>query len=156
MPLSSGIKVVNLSDYPEHLDFVAQCHYDMWDHKKSRWSLEKTKDKIRHRCETQHLPMTFVALREDIPVGTGSLWIEDCPDRTDLSPWLACLYVPEQYRLKGVARALVFHRFSVLKELGFKEAYIWSSKKNIVVHENFGWKLYDANVSTGCVMKKEL
>lgn len=51
------------------------------------------------RNRGSELPQTFVAAREDKPVGMLSLVVEDHPDFTHIGPWMASGYIVPSARL---------------------------------------------------------
>jgi GNAT superfamily N-acetyltransferase len=150
------MKIVNLADNPEFLPFVARWHFETWDHQQENWTLAQTEAKIRHCMGKRRLPMTFVAVEGNTPLGTGSLWLEDWPERKDLAPWLAALFVSPEHRRKGVASELIRFRLAQLGSMNFTEAYIWSSKDNLAFHRRFGWQLLDDGISEGIIMYQDL
>lgn len=50
---------------------------------------------------------TFIAVDENVCVGTVSLLKHDCIERPDYTPWLASLYVTPVYRGMGIAEKLI-------------------------------------------------
>lgn len=53
------------------------------------------------------VPKTFVAMVNNVPVGFVSLIENNVPSRPDLIPWLASLYVHDDFRGNGIGRTLV-------------------------------------------------
>lgn len=53
------------------------------------------------------LPITFIALLDDQCVGTVSIFENDLESRKDYKPWLASLFVAEEYRGNGIAQKLI-------------------------------------------------
>lgn len=53
------------------------------------------------------IPTMLIALKDDKFVWTVSLWISDIPERQDLFPFLASLFVKAEYRKQWVWRKLV-------------------------------------------------
>ncbi|MBX9593704.1 MAG: GNAT family N-acetyltransferase [Roseomonas sp.] len=52
-------------------------------------------------------PCALVAERDGLPLGTATFDTDDLPARSDLSPWLASVFVTPAARRQGVATALV-------------------------------------------------
>lgn len=64
---------------------------------------------------------------------------EDLEVRPDIYPWLANLYVDEEYRNKGIARILLEKVNEIAKtSVDFDELYLFT--KHIGLYEKFGWK----------------
>lgn len=58
-------------------------------------------------------------------------------DRPDLMPWLACLYVNEKHRGKGLAAQLLRHGIQEAKRLGHPALYLSTDLENF--YERKGW-----------------
>lgn len=84
------------------------------------------------------LPKFYLALMENEVVGSYALLTNDIISRQDLMPWLACLYVNEDQRQKGIAAQLMEHALSEAHEKGFNKLYL-STHLN-TFYENRGWK----------------
>ena len=64
---------------------------------------------------------------------------ENLEVRPDIYPWLANLYVDEEYRNKGVARILLERVNEIAKtSVNFDELYLFTN--HIGLYEKFGWK----------------
>ncbi len=63
---------------------------------------------------------------------------EDLEVRPDIYPWLANLYVDEEYRNKGMARILLEKVKQIAKSsTNFDELYLFTKHKGL--YEKFGW-----------------
>ena len=62
--------------------------------------------------------MTLIALLNDQPVGTASIFLDDMDTRADLSPWLAAVYVPPEHRSQGIGTCLVQAIEAVSQQVG--------------------------------------
>lgn len=86
-----------------------------------------------------HLPITYVALVEDQPIGMVSLRDNDGV-RSDLSPWLGSLIVHPSYRSQGIGNMLI----NVVKqrafEMNFNQLYLLTLDKTIPHwYTKLGW-----------------
>ncbi len=70
------------------------------------------------RAVKDRLPITIVALSGDALAGTGSIKLSEPGTKAGLSPWLAGMYVKEEFRHAGVGTMLVRALESKAKELG--------------------------------------
>ncbi|WP_338493527.1 GNAT family N-acetyltransferase [Erwinia aphidicola] len=84
------------------------------------------------------LPLTFVALDDDRPVGTVGLWRCDLISRQDLFPWLAALYVDESYRGRGLSERLQQTVIDCCLQRGDCHLYLYSACADY--YERFGWR----------------
>lgn len=84
------------------------------------------------------LPLTFVALDGERPVGTVGLWRCDLVSRQDLFPWLAALYVDESYRGRGLSKRLQQVIIDCCRQRGDEDLYLYSACMDY--YEKFGWR----------------
>jgi GNAT superfamily N-acetyltransferase len=67
---------------------------------------------------------TIIALEDNQVLGTASLDLEDLPPRPDLSPWLASVYVPVEYRLRAIGSLLIGQVEQEARKQGFDSIYL--------------------------------
>mgnify|MGYP001233705383 CR=1 FL=1 len=138
-----GIQIVNLADKMEHLEIVCQWLWKQWASDKS---IEYVRYAVSHNSQTDRVPMTFVALEGEEPVGTVSFWMNDLSCRQDLSPWLASLYVAEDQRGKGIAGELQNRVIEEAKKLGYNDLYLITTHDDY--YERFGWNFIEKALKT--------
>ncbi|MBS0286697.1 MAG: GNAT family N-acetyltransferase [Proteobacteria bacterium] len=71
------IDIAYLKDCPQHLPLIAQWIFNEWGHYNPVSSLDRAKSKLNEHLNKDSLPITFVALENNQPVGTCSLRIND-------------------------------------------------------------------------------
>ncbi|MCL2570648.1 MAG: GNAT family N-acetyltransferase [Firmicutes bacterium] len=134
------VKIVNLADYPEHIEQVATWVWNEWS-KDNGSTLERQIYQVQHALSRDGVPQTFLALKDNTPVGTVALWNNDLGVRQNLRPWLACLFVEKELRGCGIGTALIKHCSSVAKHLGFEKLYLITEHDDY--YEKLGWKFID-------------
>lgn len=77
------------------------------------------------------IAQTFVAICQDQFLGTVALWRNDLCARQDLYPWLACLYVKEEYRHYGIGIMLQNKVMEVAQKLGYSQIYLITNHDNL-------------------------
>ncbi len=89
---------------------------------------------------TQDLPLTYIALYDEIPVGSCTL--ELCGGiRPDLKPWIGDLVVDPKYQKQGIGKMLLDATIEKAKALGFKQVYLFTFDPEIPrYYQRFGWK----------------
>lgn len=105
------------------------------------------REHFESRLNTDTLPISFIALVDDLPVGTIALLTESVTTHTHLRPWLGALYVHTDYRHQGIGMRLVAHALERARELGFdgvhagvsrsEDRYIsggWSVRERVLYH----------------------
>jgi predicted N-acetyltransferase YhbS len=88
-------------------------------------TLEQAIERYHLHLNDQSLPLTFVALDEDKPVGMCSLRETD-GIRPDLTPWLGSLVVALDYQRQGIAKQLMDTILAKAHELGFEKCYLFA------------------------------
>ena len=132
------IRIINLAERIEFLDIVSQWIWKEWNSDKP---LEYMKYSILHNIQTDRVPMTYVALHGEEPIGTVSIWMNDLGCRQDLYPWMASLFVIEEMRNKGIGTLLQNHAVEEAKRLEFKDLYLITDHNGY--YEKFGWIFYE-------------
>lgn len=101
-----NIDIAYLKDHPQYLPLVAEWVFNEWGHYNPGSTLDRAKSKLSEHLNKDSLPITFVALENNQPVGTCSLRVND-GIRPDLTPWLGSLYVVPNARSRGLGEKLI-------------------------------------------------
>lgn len=102
-----GVRVEYLRDHASAIPTLARWHWNEWREVMPDWSREEAEDELRSHGGRAGVPTTLVAVAGNGVVGSVSLVEVDAPEWTDLTPWLASLFVAPEYRSRGVASMLV-------------------------------------------------
>ncbi|MEG2378519.1 MAG: GNAT family N-acetyltransferase, partial [Clostridia bacterium] len=92
------------------------------------------------------LPFTYVALENDVPVGTVTLYDNDLPGE-DFTPWLGSLCVTKECRGKGIGRALIEFAECTARDLGFEMLYLRTEHTDDY-YKMLGWTLVKSTLDT--------
>lgn len=88
----------------------------------------------------QDMPLTYIALYGEIPVGSCTLQINDSI-RPDLGPWIGDLVVDPKYQKQGIGKMLIFAAIEKAKQLGFEKLYLFTFDPSISeYYRQLGWK----------------
>ncbi|MES2212308.1 MAG: GNAT family N-acetyltransferase [Pseudomonadota bacterium] len=136
------ISIDLLSHYPEHIPALARlwqrllgpvCGHHTPLHEIELWLQE-------WRNENK-LPIAFVALADNIPVGICSLQVND-GIRPELKPWLGDLCVDPIYQGKGIAHMLITATKEQAKRLEFKSLYLYTFDATLPgYYQHLGWEV---------------
>ena len=130
----SSLRIVPLNAVPELRDTLADWLWRAFGTENSRDFFASILDSSLSGAD---LPLTFVALDGDRPVGTVGLWRCDLISRQDLYPWLAALYVKESARGQGLSGQLQCHVMQQAKAMGFDQLHLYAAFRDY--YERFDW-----------------
>ena len=95
--------------------------------------------RIRNRCNGYELPTTFVAIENNILLGSAAIIRHDMDTKRELSPWLAGVYVKEEVRNQGIGKKLVEEIEKIAGKLNFKVIYLFTSETE-QYYQSLRWK----------------
>lgn len=99
------IEIVDLANEQKYIKDVSEWIWKEWS-KENGAKLEDVIYRTKHSMSKNDVPKMFIAKYNNEVIGVVSLWVNDLKSRQDLSPWMATLYVKEEYRNKGVGKKL--------------------------------------------------
>lgn len=129
------LRIVPLSAVPETREVITDWLWKAFGTDNSRDFFASVIDSSLSGAD---LPLTFVALDGERPVGTVGLWRCDLVSRQDLFPWLAALYVDESYRGRGLSKRLQQVIIDCCRQRGDEDLYLYSACMDY--YEKFGWR----------------
>lgn len=140
----SGIKFSSLADRPELKGLVAGWLWSFWG---AAGNFQFYRSMAEH-CQKDDFPLMYVAFIDGTPAGTVSLLRADLFSRQDLYPWMADLFVPPEYRSRGIGSALQDFVLAEAKRLGFDEIYLYTPLKGY--YEKKGWEFVCEEMDRDC------
>ena len=129
------IRILPLFEVTEHSELITDWLFQAFGSENSRDFFASI---VNSSLRPEGLPVTFVALLDDKPVGTVGLWRCDLISRQDLYPWLAALYIDESQRGCGLGAQLQHHVEAFSRRTGFRELYLYATFANY--YERFGFR----------------
>ena len=132
--------ILHLADVPQYLPIVAYWNYREW-HAGER-PFDEIIRRYQERMNYTDIPITLVAVEDTMPVGSVSIKMDDLPDRSDLNPWLASLYVVADYRGRGIGNKLLQAAKHASQTAGVSRLYLFTHTAN-VLYERDGWSAMD-------------
>lgn len=130
----SSLRIVPLTEAATHRQVIIDWLWQAFGSDNSRDFFASVIDSSLSGAD---LPLTFVALDGDRPVGTVGLWRCDLISRQDLFPWLAALYVDAGYRGQGLSEQLQQTVIDCCRRRGDTHLYLYSACADY--YERFGW-----------------
>jgi GNAT superfamily N-acetyltransferase len=132
------MRIGYLEDNVALIPTLARWHYEEWDSLNPNSSVEMYVQRLQSHLGRKRIPTTFVASSRGIPIGSASLVTHDMATRTDLSPWLASVYVVPGYRGQGIGSALVHRVVKEAQELGVDTLYLFTPDRE-GFYTSLGW-----------------
>jgi GNAT superfamily N-acetyltransferase len=130
------MEIIELRKKDPLLDQAIQVFWQQWG---SEENFKFYEDAILHSATTSSdIPRFYVAVEGEKIIGTYAILRNDLNSRQDLCPWLACLYVTEEHRGKGIGEKLLDHGLRVAADKGYENLYLTTDIENY--YEKYGWK----------------
>lgn len=134
------IKIDLLKNHPQSIPTIANIWHVVLG---KIWMPEIGIEEIEfgyHEEMNDNMPLSYIALYEEIPVGSCTLQLND-GIRPDLGPWLGDLVVDPKYQKQGIGKILVNVAVEKAKELGFEKLYLFAFDPTIPeYYERLGWR----------------
>ena len=135
----SQLEIIPLSSRPELAQVCSNWSMKQWGWHGVNSSAENSLKRYQERAKnTDSIPTTIVGLVNDTPAGMVNLVKHDAETRKDLSPWLAGVYVDENYRRLGYASKMIQIAHEEAKKIGIKKLYLATPDMEELYLKN-GW-----------------
>ena len=133
------IQIEYLVDHQPLLPELARLHFEEWGYLAPQETLEERTARLTSLCGRSEIPTAFVAVAGQELVGSAFLVTHDMVTRTDLSPWLAGVYVKPSYRRMGIASRLIARVEAEAAVLNVPQLYLYTpSEETYYAHR--GWR----------------
>jgi predicted N-acetyltransferase YhbS len=142
------MQIRHLADCSAAIPQIARWLYDEWGRFLPGASVERGISRLQERIHRDRVPLTFVAVEGEAVVGTVSLIDCDMETRSDLSPWLASLYVLPDQRRRGVGASLVKAVVFEAKRLGIGTLFLFTDSSE-ALYARLGWQKMES-----CIYKE--
>lgn len=134
------VEIVNLLDNMQYLEEVSEWIWKEWS-KSHNAKLEDVIYRSKHSLNYDDIPMMYIAKDESKVVGVVSIWRNDLTARQDLYPWMATLFVKNEYRNKGIGTLLQQKVIEETKKRHYKYLYLTTDLENY--YEKTGWEFLE-------------
>lgn len=154
------LEIKDLKDFPEYIDEVSTLLWRQWQEPNNGLSLDDTIKRTKNIYKANNAcPSMLIALDNKILAWTASLWISDIPERQDLFPFLASLYVKNDYRQRWIAKSLVAEIEKLALLNWWKKLYLFDDSNIEWFYEKLWFSFYEEDTYkwyTYKIYKKEL
>lgn len=128
-----------LADHLTHVPIVAQWIHAQWGYMNPEKTLGQRMEKLKKGATRGGIPTTIVAFYEDRLAGTASLVKHDMETHRELTPWLASVYVAQEYRNQGIGSALVRQIIKEARILSVETLYLFTFDRESF-YARLGWQ----------------
>ena len=137
--MSLPFTISDLRQRPEFLDTVADRIWQAW-WRQTNHPLDYISGRLaRENLTADSIPCALVAHDGADFLGTSSVITADLPERPQLSPWVAAVWVEPQARRRGVGAALVNRAARDCFALGVSSAYLCARRERAGFYQGLGW-----------------
>lgn len=127
-----------LVDHLALVPTIATWHWHEWGTTAMEGDATRRAEKLRTRLHRDRVPVMYVALDDEVPLGTSALVESDMDTHPELFPWLANVYVTPPARGRGIARALVQHVMDQAAVFTLSRLYLYTHTAR-GLYEKLGW-----------------
>jgi predicted N-acetyltransferase YhbS len=149
--LTAEIGVLDLRERPHHAAAVAERIWNaFWRHRGT--PLAQIRDGLERilRTDGGGVPFALVAEVDGRPCGNALVIENDLAARPELTPWLAALWVDEDVRHRGIARALLDEGARRSAAFGVARLYLVSRPGLQGFYTRLGWRVLEREVGEHC------
>lgn len=133
------MKIVPLADRKEFVWELAELHHAEWGHLNPSLTLQKRVEAIAKAAGRDGIPSIFISVSGSKLVGSAALVRQDMATKPDLSPWLAAVYVKEEFRRQGIATALIARCENEAVQAGVSTWNLYTEFAS-KLYEKLGWR----------------
>jgi len=137
----NSMDIVSLKERPQHLMKLARWHHDEWSYLNPQRSFDERVAEMREDLRGQVMPVTYIAEEEGELMGSASLLAGDMSTHTELTPWLASVYVAEQFRMQGLGSTLVRQVMQHAQAHGIRRLYLYTPDQE-QLYARLGWRIF--------------
>jgi len=151
------MQIDDLKNVPQYLLPLANWHQAEWQSLNPGQSLQQRIDKMQAYLNDDFIPTTFVASAQQL-LGSAAIIQCDMDIRSQLTPWLASVYVDEAKRCQGVGSQLVRYAMQQAAEQGIEQLYLYTPDQQ-AFYNKLGWQELEQVEYHGvkvCIMQVDL
>ncbi len=122
----------------EELSKMTDWMYEEWGLDEG-FNKENIACKLRHSLQEYQYPQTYGLFLENTLIGMYQFTLDDLPARPDIYPWLANVYIAQEYRQKGYSNILLSSVIEYAKKyLPTNKLFLYT--KHTHLFEKYGWE----------------
>ncbi|CAF0816147.1 unnamed protein product [Adineta steineri] len=132
----SKYSIYFLHEKPEYIEEMGNIFYNEWKDVYIAFGLNTLNDVIqdmkeKHVCNHNKLPMLMTALDNSNQNLVATIGLEICDVTTgnpyyNITRWLACTYIKDEYRGKGIATYMINRMLQFAQQLNYTYIWLWT------------------------------
>jgi N-acetylglutamate synthase-like GNAT family acetyltransferase len=142
LPGSIKMKIEYLADYPLHLPTIAAWQQAQFGYLTPAATLEDRAERLRRSLRKGALPTAFIAVSASGTLLGSAGILPTTLTHKHLTPWLSSVYVPEEFRGRGIASALSLRAIAEAARLGFDRLYLFTPH-NETLYARMGFRTFE-------------
>lgn len=131
-----------IGNHPQHIPRIAQWHQDEWQHISPHLTTA-LRIALYSSYDSATIPVCFIAIIDGQPVGSASLVESDMETHPQLTPWLASVYVHNNYRCQGIATQLIECCIDKARASGIDTLHLFTPD-HASFYRHRGWELIES------------
>ncbi|WOX06855.1 GNAT family N-acetyltransferase [Microbulbifer pacificus] len=142
------MQIIDLSEMPQAIETLARWHYSEWQHLYPGETQGDFEKDLRASMAVNVIPSTFVAVDKGNVIGSISLLERDMDISESWTPWLANLFVHQDYRQQGVGKQLIEYLTRFCSVNSINHLYLFTPDSRSY-YQTLGWALLRHQVYKG-------
>ena len=134
------MEIIKINKNNRYYKEIINIYYNWWL-KSKKMSLDNINNLYKDTLNDDHLPNIYALIINDTLIGNYEINQKDDIDEKEYEPYLANVYIKEEYRGQGYSKILINDALKKAKELGYKKLYLHSRLENY--YEKFGFKFQE-------------
>ena len=123
----------------EELNKIINKHYSHWIQYSPTMDFNATKDKFENiYAKDDNIPFGIAMFKNDELIGFLVFKYNCLEKYPQYTPWISDVMIFDEFRKQGYGKKMIEAALSVLKQLGYDKAYLWTDKAP-VFYEKIGF-----------------
>lgn len=140
-----------VSPTKEILDTTTKWMFEWWG-KEDNYKYDDVYNYMKNSFNEKGLPQTYIMFLGDELIGMYQITYRDLFTRPNIYPWIANVYIKEEYRNKGYGKILIDSIKNQVKEnTSFDTIFLYTTHDNL--YETFGWEYLETTENKNKIYK---
>lgn len=128
-----------LGEQPQHIETIARWHQSQWQHISPQHSVESRVRLYSTYSNSPDIPFCLLATQQGQPMGSASVVEYDMESHSQLTPWLASVYVHPTFRQQGIATELIRRCIELARQGSAERLYLFTPDQ-AAFYQKRGWQ----------------